>query len=174
MKKIRFFDVVDLQGGKFSQVVGGMEYNLKDPLTTHGMIFTPNACSELIFKKLQEFGPGDKDKTMATGFSKSALLQILQQEDCEGIRFTICKGVDSNGDFDKNDSLVAFGLDSKGDAIGAEHYLRNRTAPLTSPVPLAAEKGNILTVGDITTLMKVATPAQIDINKFTVSFFKAI
>ena len=163
-RKIRIADVTDCQAGVFSSVQGGLEYNLVDSLGS-GQTFTPKACAELIFQKLPDYK--DKTQTMACEFSKAALLIILQQEGCEGIRFTFCRAIADNTVL-ASESLVAFGLTSDGSAIGAEHYLIGGKAAANVPMPVALEKGNKLTVEDIEKFLgvKMENMKPIDFQNF--------
>jgi hypothetical protein len=170
--KIRLFDVTDFTNGRFEELTDGVDYELKNPLSTHGKTFTPRAASHLIFEKLNQFKLGDENKMMAIEFSKSSLLQILLQEDCEGIRFTRCMGLNESGQIDPaEESLVAIGLDSTGKPIGHEFFTEGYVNPGNKPVPIAKEKGNKVKVSAIRMeLQRIIEKKDFEVN-FLRSFF---
>lgn len=164
-KKIRFFDVTDFKNGKFTS--GENDFDLPESLLDRGATFTPKAVSQLIYAKIEQlFKLNDLDRVIATEFSKAALLQILMQEDCEGIRFTICKRLNDDGDIEPDEeSLVALGINSKGEPIGKRFFKlgKEADAPGTAGVdaqgaadvmPIAKEKGNRVTAKDVITEMR--------------------
>lgn len=171
-KRIKFYDVTDFVDNKFQNVNGGLDYDLENTLSKHGRTFTPKAAAELIRQKLNEYTkPEDATKTMAVEFSKSALMQILAQEDCEGIRFTFCKGInDADGSVNTDESLVALGLDGKGKPLGGDFYKSDVTPSATLSMPLSIEKGNKITVQD---LKNELLPAEISRQQFESRFIKS-
>jgi hypothetical protein len=178
MKKIKFFDVVDFNSDtkRFQVLKDGFDYVITSPLLNHGTTFTPKAASELIFAKVIELEPdiaAGKDKTMAIEFSKLALLQILMQDDCEGIRFVECKGIKPDGSIDKDDeSLVAIGIDSKGVPLGADHFRQGSVNMDSKPIPLTKEKGNKIKASTIRGAIIPDEPFKI-VN-FETNFLKSL
>jgi hypothetical protein len=179
-KKIRFFDVTDFKNGEF---ISGNEndFDLAESLLNRGATFTPKAASQLIYAKIDQLIKNNElDTVIATEFSKAALLQILMQEDCEGIRFTVCKRLNDNGNIEpEEESLVALGIDSKGVPIGKKSFKigsgaqgpNEQGADLkggADGMPIAKEKGNRVTARDINSEMGENTNAA-----FEKAFFKS-
>jgi len=168
MKRIKFFDVVDFISGtkKFQELPNGLEYDVTSPLLNHGTTFTPRAASELIFAKVIELEAdiaAGKDKKMAIEFSKLALLQILMQDDCEGIRFVECKGINPDGTINnQEESLVALGIDSKGVPLGSDLFRQDATNQDNKPLPLTKEKGNKIMASTIRGAISAAEPFKIE------------
>lgn len=152
--KIRLFDVIDFNSntGSFEELKDGLIYEIPSNMSTYGTTFTPNAVSHMIYSKVLELeSKGITDEVMGIEFSKLALLEILMQDGCEGIRFVKCKALnaDNSGISLEEDSLVAMGLDSNGELIGKSWYNQNNKTLLLDPMPIAKEKGNTTLIATI-------------------------
>lgn len=167
-----------------------------------GDSITPEACNKMInnfitvtiegfFKEnpsatLPEFVDFLKKEHIAVEFGKEALLRILTQEGCEGIRFAFCKNHD-----DEN-SIIALGIEIDSASPVNSQLIKNGVFTRTSrPAaaeddPMAEEKGHGITLFDYINastsvtpqdLYNISRPARIDpgfenaVLKVTENFF---
>lgn len=151
--QIRLYDVIDFNSasGSFEELKDGLVYRIDSTISGYGTAFTPKAASHLIYEKIIELEAAGETETMAVQFSKVALLEILMQDGCEGIRFVKCKAMtpDNSGINPTEDSLVAMGLNINGELIGKEWYDQSKSNLGDGPMPIAIEKGNTASTSKI-------------------------
>ncbi|GAA4339428.1 hypothetical protein GCM10023184_36530 [Flaviaesturariibacter amylovorans] len=110
------------------------------PATSQTTYVTPWAAREMIQDLLKADWDNEEkgDKIIAVEFDKQALLQILSQNGCEGIRFSLCR-------FNERDTLVAFGISGDGTLIGEEMFLES-FVPASAAPPPGSEQGHGITL----------------------------
>lgn len=140
--------IIDFENGQFS-MKQEQSLNLADnnSITGLGQIISSRACRQMIERRFQrelEEPTAFGNEISAYEIGKEAILMILFQEGCEGIRFIHC--INDEGE----KSLVAMGIASNGKPLKPEMFNRERTLAGRSAIdPVLFEKIGRITLTQV-------------------------
>lgn len=127
-KKLRA-GIIDLIDGQFQN--NEQELNLSDSDSTigSGHIISAKACRQMFQNRFasQLQTPSDHlNETCGYEIGKEALLLILMQQGCEGIRLVHCLNEQNE------ESMMVMGIMNEGSLVKSQRYTEASTAPVAS------------------------------------------
>ncbi|MBL6447607.1 hypothetical protein JMN32_14915 [Fulvivirga sp. 29W222] len=144
--------------------------NFKDPAP--GRVISLKAATKMVHthwkEQLDEIDSPEKEqeinkRTAAITFSKRTLLLLLSQENCEGIRFYICKSPKPGNHLNLKTSLVLVGIGKNNQDLGVDGNDKSIFRPYRS----ADDSSNptiLIEVGGHDTLKEMRQNLKIDFD----------